>query len=285
MTRRRSFRKSRWSNLIVVVIGLTLATWLLLVRAEKSNAPGQETSEQSGGQLAETKPKYDFIDLQPVVDTWDASQSGTASVVIYDLDNDKTAASLNSDRVYFGASLYKLYVAYEGYRKVTDGSYDLDDAYLSGYTRGKCLDVMIRESYSPCAEKMWVELGKEALTNKLKTYGITSTNMSSLQTTAADVSIILRRIATREGLSEEHAKLYMDSMKVQPALYRRGLPTGFEDITVYNKVGWNLTREWHDAAIVELPDGHRYVVVVLTENVGMNNIAALGRAIEQKITN
>lgn len=268
------------------MVALAVTVWFLFVRAEKSGAPGSQTSQTNNEQASESRPQFPFTDLQSVVDTWDASQSGTASVVIYDLDNDKTAASLNPDRVYFSASLYKLFVAYVGYQKVADGTYDLDDSYLSGYTRGKCLDEMIRSSSIPCGEKMALEIGSSAIMEKLRSFGFKFTNMSGAYatTSASDVTIILIKIANGEGLSEEHKNLYLDSMKTQPDLYRRGLPKGFESVTVYNKVGWNLTREWHDAAIIVLPDGHRYVVTVLTESVGMNNIAKLATAIEQKIS-
>ena len=285
MFRRKRRSDTRWLRLGLVILVLALAVWFLFLRTEKSAAPGSGSRESSSEDTAEEKkPQFPFVDLQATVERWDSSHGGTSSVVIYDIDNGKIAASLNPHRIYFGASLYKLYVAYEGYLKIVDGTYDLDDPYLSDYTRGKCLDIMIRESYSPCAEKMWVELGKEALTAKMKSYGLKNTNLSSLQTTAYDSNLILRKLAKGDELDKQHTELYLDSMKTQPALYRRGLPKGFTDITVYNKVGWNLTLEWHDAAIIELSDGHRYVITVLTENVGMNNIAALAKALQQKIS-
>ena len=73
-------------------------------------------------------------------------------------------------------------------------------------------------------------------------------------------------------------------MKAQPVTYRRALPSGFSRSAVYNKVGWNLQIEWHDTAIVTLPNGRSYVITVLTQNVGSAQIAALGKAIETRLT-
>jgi hypothetical protein len=143
---------------------------------------------------------------------------------------------------------------------------------------------MIRDSYSPCGEKWWAELGKESLTAKLKTYGLKNTSMTALYTSAQDASIILQRLFDKRELTEAHHTAFLDSMKDQPALYRRGLPSGFSQSTVYNKVGWNGQVEWHDTAIITLPNGRSYVVSVLTENIGSAQIKALGQVIEARLT-
>jgi beta-lactamase class A len=204
--------------------------------------------------------------------------------VIYDLANNKTVVSFNPDRQYFTASIYKLYVAYIGYQKIADGTYDADEPYLNGFSRLECLDKMIRESYSPCAEKWWNELGKSNLTAALEKYGLRNTSMTALYTSAGDAAIILQRLFEGQDLTKAHRKAFLDSMKDQPATYRRGLPSGFTKSTVYNKVGWNLQKEWHDTAIVTLPNGRSYVVTVLSENVGSSQIKALAQTIETRLT-
>lgn len=270
---------------MLVIIGCLGYWWL-----KPDNKPSHKQSGNSTpittqqDTNAETKPSFPFIDLQSTVDTWAARQSGTASVYIYDLANKKVAAQLEPNRQYFTASIYKIYVAYEGYQKIADGTYSFNDTYLTGYNRGQCLDAMIRASYSPCGEKMWVELGKEKLTNKLKTYGINNTSMVGLNTTAHDAGILLQRLFEKRDLTQEHTSLYLDSMKNQDAKYRRGLPSGFTKSKVYNKVGWNEDIEWHDTAIVTLPNGRSYVICVLTQHVGYSNIKQLGQAIEVKLT-
>lgn len=281
-----STRKSKLHKyalvLLITIIGV--AAYLLL-RPSSTTAPGHEpAAQQTAGQPvepAETKPKY--IDLQPTVDKWLERQTGQAGVVVYDLNNDRAAAQVKIDRSYFAASLYKLFVAYEGYKEVQAGRYNLEEPYLGEYRRGDCLDLMLRESHSPCAETMWNELGKAELTDRLKAYGINNTTMTSITTTAEDVSLLLRRLFEKQDLNKEFTALYMGSLKDQPAVYRRGLPQSFKTATVYNKVGWNLEKEWHDAAIVSFPGGRNYVVVVLTENVGIGAVTELGKAIEAAV--
>lgn len=266
----------------MALLALASFIWLKNIGADLpsslSDAIGN-TQEKSVSQ-----PKLPVVDLQPTINAWENKQSGSASVVVIDLANNKTTASLNPDKTYFAASIYKLFVAYIGYQKVADGTYKMDDTYLSGYSRGKCLDEMIRSSYSPCGEKMWAELGKEALTAKLKTYGLKNTNMTSLQTSAADTAIILQKLYDKRDLTQEHTELFLDSLKNQPAKFRVGLPSGFSQSSVYNKVGWNEQLEWHDTAIVTLPNGRSYVVSVLTRSVGRAQIVELAKAIEAKLS-
>lgn len=273
---------------LLVVVGLIF--WVIRNQLDKKasvNTTVIETSASSGAEPevapVETKPQFDTFALQKVVDTWADSVQGTASVVVSDTDNN-VLATHSQDQEYFTASIYKLYVAYAGYQQVDAGEVDPNEQYINGYSRLECLDVMIRDSYSPCAEKLWNELGKEELTAQLESYGINNTSMTGLTTTAFDSSLMLGRIVRSEGLSDVSQAAYLDSMKEQDAIYRRGLPSGFSSsVVVYNKVGWNEQVEWHDTAIVEFEDGRKLIVTVLTENVGSANIAKLGTAIEAAV--
>ncbi len=249
-------------------------------RTTQKQAENTSGSTSSSASITTKKPIKTY-DLQPTIDKWAASQNGSASVVVYDIQNQHYIGKINTDAQFFTASIYKLFVAYEGYLAIQNGKYSADDPYLTGYTRGQCLDAMIRDSYSPCAEKMWNELGKEAITNKLKTYGIENTSMSGLYTTAQDVSLLLKRLYEKKELNQTNTDKFLDSMKNQDSKYRRGLPAGFADSTVYNKVGWNEDIEWHDASIVTLENGNSYIIVVLSKNVGSTNVAALGEDLKK----
>ena len=270
--------------LVLIIVAVVAVAFLWIRRGSDTSSTASSKSSSSAGSNQQVKSQnLPVIDAQPTVDAWAAKQSGTTSVVVYDLANNKAVASLNPDTQYFTASIYKLYVAYYGYQKIADGTYSLNDPYLSGYSRGDCLDTMIRDSYSPCGEKMWAELGKDKLTNLLRTYGIKNTSMSGLTTTAQDSATLLERLWNQKDLSESPTGLFLDSMKTQPAKFRRGLPSGFTKSTVYNKVGWNENIEWHDTAIVTLPNERSYVITVFTKNVGYSQIAQLGAALETKL--
>ena len=284
MAGRRRNSEKLWLLLALLVILVGLLAYLYWPDKQTINPSTSSNQPAASPPPAAQKKPAPVINLQPTVDAWADKQSGKASVVIYDLANKQTVASLNPERQYFTASIYKIYVAYAAYQKIADGTYDADETYLGSYSRAKCLDLMIRESYSPCGEKWWNEIGKQAVTDKMKTYGLKDTSLTGLYTSAADAAIILKRLFEGSDLTKPARADYLDSMKSQPALYRRGLPSGFNKSTVYDKVGWNGQVEWHDAAIVTLPGKRSYVIAVLTQNVGSSQIAALGRAIETRLT-
>src|SRR5690606_24218516 len=88
--------------------------------SESSDSRAQTVTVPPGTQ---EKPLsyFDKRRLQAAVDDWVVARpSMTASVVITDADGNILASS-NPDEVYFAASLYKLYVAYEGYRQLDGG--------------------------------------------------------------------------------------------------------------------------------------------------------------------
>ncbi len=222
------------------------------------------------------QPDFDSAAIEKAVDDWVSTHQGTYAVVVTS-EAGKTIANHSGDKSFFAASLYKLYVAYEGYRKIDDGTHKLSQPYLNGWTRGECLDKMIRESHSPCAEKLWTELGHDSLDAKMTTYGLTNTSMTSITTSAHDAAVMLARIQTGEGLKPASRQKLLASMQAQ--MYDDALKAGFANQTVYDKVGFREQVEYHDVGIIKFKDGRVLIVSVLTQNVGTKNIAGLGAAI------
>ncbi len=272
--------------LLLLLIAASVVAWILVRKDEKTEVittPVIEPIALPEESTPESEPIFDALALQAVVDDWVNSSNGTSSVVIAD-ENGEVLAAHNSDQVYFAASLYKLFVAYEGYQLLDVIDEAPGASYLNGQTREECLDAMIRSSDSPCGEKMLAELGGLELTNKLREYGITNTSLSSISTTAFDSMKVLSLVLQGSKISEESQANYLDSMLTQDNLYRRGLPSGFsEEVSVYNKVGWNEQKEWHDASIIVNKNGDRIIVAVLSENVGTAKIRELAASLEPVI--
>ena len=248
--------------------------------AQDTTSAAEGIQQQTPKVVEEEKPDFNAQALQSVLDDWSAGlpESSRAAVVLMDEEGNELA-SVSREEAFFTASIYKLYVAYEGYRMVDAGTYDETTPYLNGKSLGECLDLMIRESNSPCAEKMWNGIGKEQLDTKMKEYGLKNTSMLGLSTTAEDAAIILARIERGEGLSKESQAKFLESMKTQ--IYRDTLNVGFSsNVIVYNKIGFNGQLEYHDTAIAKLADGRTIVVSVLTSEVGTKNIVALGQKLE-----
>lgn len=275
---------------VLIVFALVLAgavVWRFFVYESEPSATDTSEAAVQTEQKTESKseaaaePEFDSAAIKKVLSDWAATAGGTYGVTITDKDG-KVLAEKNSTKQFFTASIYKLYVAYIGYQKIDDGTHSLSEPYLGSWTRKKCLDEMIRTSHSPCAEKLWNELGKETLTAKLKTYGIKNTNMTGLTTTSGDAAIMLAMLERGEDLSPASQEAMMDSMLEQ--IYQDTLQTGFKKADVYSKIGFNGNLEYHDTAIVRLDDGRSLVVSVLTSGVGTKKIAQLGANLEAALT-
>jgi len=232
------------------------------------------------------------VDFQPVIDAWTSNLGGTKSVLIYDLEREEVAGSYNIGQTYNTASLYKLFVVYEGYRRISDGRWDgAETVRGTGKTTLECLDLAIRESHSPCAEGLWAMVGQAELDRIIsEEYRILNSRISGLSSNVSDVAAIMRRFYEHPEIAGETeiARMF-DSFLNQPATtynWRQGLPSGFSgQVKVYNKVGWDWNgKSWnvyHDAAIVEFPvEKRHFIVVVMTSRVPYSAIKSLGAQIE-----
>lgn len=221
----------------------------------------------------------DKIEFQSTIDDWVNSTAGDRSVIIYDLDRDEVAGAYNSSENYNIDSLYKLFVVYEGYKRVQSGEWDAADVL-------DCLDLAIRESDSICAETLWDNIGTTELDEAF------NLNISDFSLSSEDIAGIMKSFYhLPETLDNSLATRMKDSFLNQPETtynWRQGLPNGFAKANVYNKVGWDFNTDagywntYHDAAIVEYPAENRhFVVVVMTSHVPFQAISKLGALIEE----
>jgi beta-lactamase class A len=268
---------------VVVTLLVAVIAGVVVVQSRRQDVV---VDTNAGDQLAtevvptatqeETPELFSAEALQQTLTAWSTQQTGDVGVVITDASGE-VLAEVSPDEPFFAASIYKLYVAYEGYLQVDRGEVDRDEIYSVGRNRWQCLDVMIRESDSPCAEKWWVELGKEELNVRLASYGLTGTNMVAITTTAADAARMLARITSAGELSEESRAALLESMRIQ--IYTDTFDSAFAEQTVYNKIGFRELDEYHDVAIIEFSDGRQLIVSALTSRVGTRSIRDLGTAI------
>ena len=277
-----------------------------------NNSPaldGSQNTQSPDGSQPTKVPT--FINLQPTVDAWLKTTSANVGLMIYDLDNDRTAASHQPNRVFNIASIYKLFFVYDGYGQIEIGAQSADTNYVTTsdyradtYTYGECLDLMIRESYNGCADKMRSDKAAYArVVDLIDELELKNTTNAGLSSTAADLTELLKLYYEHPDLSDTNWQKIADSMLIQPATkidatttydWRQGLPSGFSKyVNVYDKVGWAWNEEnkiwdvYADAAIVEFPEqGRHYAVVILTSNLPDRNaatISTLGTRIEDAI--
>ena len=288
--------------LLIIAIG-GLSVKLFNERAEKLEQKTETTeveTDSSASEIADENAENEAklpakIDFQSVIESWAAEAGGKKSVVIYDLDRDETVGKYNADATYNTASLYKLFVVYEGYRRIENGAWQrTDPAGQTGKTILQCLDLAIRESNSPCAETLWSLIGHATLDEIIvQDFKITDSNISALLSTPTDIAKMMRIFYEHPDVKDaELVATMQDSFLNQPVTtddWRKGLPSGFPaDVKVYNKVGWDWNgKSWnvyHDAAIVEFPEQNRhFVVVVMTSEVKNKKIAELGTLISDTV--
>lgn len=264
-----------------------------------NNNPPEEPTVPNPDEINEAK----FIDLQPTLDRWRKSldKETKVGVMIYDINNSRIAASHDADVKFNVASIYKLLFAYDGYRQLAIGSEKPDQFLVYTEEKGdltisKCLDLIIRESYNGCADVMARDTNRISRVNGLmRDLDMSNTSNIGLESTAADITKLLRAYWRHADLPEQLWRQLSDSMLNQPVTtydWRQGLPAGFtNDVKVYNKVGWernpenNIWNIYADAAIVEFTEfKHYYTVVILTKNLkNSRSISQLGSMIEDVV--
>lgn len=238
------------------------------------------------------------IDFQSIVDEWAASTSGNKSIIIYDPALDEIVGSYNPDEQFSTASLYKLFVVYEGYKRLNSGEWDSETPVGStSYNLLECLDLSIRESYSPCAEGILAMIGRDELSEIIvNDYGLNNTAIKSLISTPSDILGIMKMFYDFDKtLSPGLLAKMKDSFLNQPAttyVWRQGLPSGFSVANVYDKVGWDYNPDgkywniYNEAAIVEFPEDNRsFIVVVMTNRVPFQKIRQFGTDFENAYLN
>lgn len=258
-------------------------------------------SEDDITPVLEVSPTLTKVDFQPVVDDWVGSVKGNRSVLIYDLDNEEVVGQYNAKEAYNTASLYKLFVVYEGYKRVYDEIWSLNaPAGATGQTIQECLKNAISLSDSVCAETLWGLIGRQTLVTIMgQDWKITDSDLSNLISNPTDILKIMKRFYEHPDFDDPNlVSMMWDSFLNQPSTeynWRQGLPSGFSKASVYNKVGWEYEPDekywkiYHDAAIVKfaLEDGstRNYIIIVMTNRVDYMNIRNFGKAIEKEFYN
>jgi beta-lactamase class A len=101
-------------------------------------------------------------------------------------------------------------------------------------------------------------------------------------TTAYDLALLFEKIATGQCISSTASKEMVDVLRRQK--FKDMIPAMLPDnVIVAHKTG-SITNVQHDSGIVYLPDGHVYVVVILSKNLksnaeGIKCIARISRVI------
>lgn len=256
--------------------------------------------------------KSSYISLQPIVDEWLTTlpEDTRVGLMIYDLDNQQSAASYQSTEIFNNASLYKLLFVYDGYEQLDSGLedgetyfgtfYDTDpdnpyQTIATDYTIQACLDAAIRTSHNDCGEALYNDPARQTrVGSMIEKLNLSNTTEFGLSSTPADMTKLLEFISEHQTLSSTSWNKLQDSMLNQPITadgdnLRQGLPDGFNVAKVYAKVGWERGYDYwnvyNEAAIIEFSETNRhYLVTIMSENLPDSELLLqLGQSLETAI--
>jgi beta-lactamase class A len=271
--------RRRFIMLALLLVGLGVATFFVFAKSNPKPTPPQPVKTvHKKTPLSEKPALLPVVNVQPTIDNWLATQPADYGIAVYDPASKQMIGVHQADKPYFTASIYKLYVAYAGLLDIEAGKTNAQEPYLNGMSREQCIFEMIHSSNSPCAEKLMGEIGATRLNTLLISYGFKNTTFPGLTTTAADTTVLLQRLQAKQDLQGTHTQLLRQAMQTQ--IYRNGMPKGMTGATVYDKVGFNEDKNYHDVGIVALPNGREYIICIFSQNQGSSRpIASLSQSL------
>jgi beta-lactamase class A len=213
--------------------------------------------------------------------------AGSYAVVIKNLQTGR-GASINAGRIFYAASIFKLFVMYEVFHQQSLGLLDLADElvmtpYYDSYGLGpretslcerlsvsEALNAMMSVSDNAAAVLLQDSVGSGNINQSLAALGLADSRLllDDLPLTAADVALLLEGIGRGEAVSigaSDQMIALMEAEEFDNGL-RAGLPAS---ATLAHKTG-NWDNATHEAGLVFAPCG-TYAIVVLSD-LGWNTL-------------
>jgi beta-lactamase class A len=239
---------------------------------------------------------------------------GTFGVFVYDEQAAAVVYKQNADMSFYAASLIKLPIALTLYSMAHQGEIDLDEQLTmqaqdivpgtgslqyegvgTSYTLRELCTKMISTSDNTASNMLLTRIGFDRVNSLMYQLGATQTFVERLffdedarlaghdiRTSPRDMSLLLQTILDGEIIGEEGAIELMVAMEQN--FDRQKIPALLPpDVIVMNKSGVIEGVE-HDAGIVSMPNGHRYIVVIMSTELadnraGIDAIAQVSRII------
>lgn len=218
------------------------------------------------------KVQKESSQIQTMLQNFASQYPGQISLVAVDMDNGATG-SANANTQMVSASLYKVFVAYGIYQKIDDGSLTIQNNVPEvGESVGACLEKMIEVSDNDCGKALGDIVGWQMLDDKLKTLGLTATELNNYDdygnvngdkiTTAADVATFMQQLYAGTLLGQTSTAAFITLLKNDQVNDR--LPSGLPAGTVIAHKTGDLDDVVHDAGFVYAPNG-TYLIVMMTQ--------------------
>lgn len=314
-------RSSLWRIAFPLAIGALLASLAVLAvvvasavdRGERAPVSAAIMAPAATGESATFPPATVASDATPVAVVPFATdpelQSAIEAALGDDLDHfgvvvyrlrDGHGATINPDRVFYAASLFKLAVLYEAERRHAAGELGYDDTLqiteadaaedlgTIGFldlgpdgeiTIAAALEAMVTLSDNATAVALLHHLTGAAIDTTLLEIGLhaTSVNTQELPTTAADMAALMAVAYTGVSLDQPSRDHLRDLLLRQT--WRAGIPSSLPpEVAVGNKTG-TWPGDTHDVAFVEAPNGAYIIAILCDTDYNWDAIARVSRAV------
>lgn len=305
--------------LSTLLAGALAASPLLLTACGTQKAPERDDSttfaEQPQSQEVEepqesTQKPQEATALKKSVKGILSEYGGTQGVYYYSVGSGESFA-INGDKRIASASMIKLLILAELFQQAADGELSLDEqltvssqdivggtGVIQGYGSGsysveKLARLMIAESDNTATNVLIDKLGMGAINGEAERLGLSNTVLARKMmdtaaqaagrenyTSANDLGAILKLIAQGELVSKKYSKLAKEFLLEQSD--NEGLAQGLQGESFGHKTG-TLSNQRHDGGIVYGSDGAEYVLVVMTQDMGMGSANSLMSQVASKV--
>lgn len=200
------------------------------------------------------------------------------SVYVYDINTGRSA-SINADKVYPAASLYKLFLLAPLESKMEFGNWK---SRIGSTTVSGCVQAMLQVSDNQCAQSIASVANWQYVDKSNEQNGFIKTKVagrSGQQTTPREVGELLTRLKKGQMLSDSARRLVFDALYNQK--YDKGIPRGCGDCRTANKTG-DINGYVHDAGVVT-HGPNSYILVAMSKGGSFNQIAELTEVVDTQL--
>ena len=301
--------KPSFLKIFFIVLGTIIGVFAIafgVVSLLKLLSNTAEKVENKKPEIAKTITKRapHHIDFQYLVDDWRRDQGITedSSVLIYDLTNSDIVGRFNDTKTFTDPNLVSLLVAYENYRRLSDGSFHLDDQInlknQIALSRKDCLNELFTSENPNCKDALRAELSDAVIKNLLTKMDLEHLKISgdNLTLTATDYLKLIKFIYNSENLKSENWDQFFAHLLVTGDHF--ALISGINKATIFDYASAKLKTEtaantlpyFSEASILEFKDlpkyqDRKYIVISLNQNFNPTKLTPLGRNLEERIIN
>ncbi|MFT9085470.1 serine hydrolase, partial [Liquorilactobacillus sp.] len=294
---RRRKRYLRIGNIFLFLVIVSIII-ILAIKSTQKDTPASASSNSNDKkqttqvQKLATKKSQITKKLQKYLDK--VTADGTASVSFYNLspEENSTAAKKSNASLYkegnlavssnastpaTSASTYKLFITAYLFNEAKNNNFSWDTTSTNGFYN------MIVYSQNDFAETELQTYGLSSINSFIKSqnwYSPVFTNSSNATTTANSLQELLLQLFHGTGAFSDTANRSKLLSLMGKQVYRTGIPTGaakaMKGTTVTDKVGF-LDDVNNDAGIVTLPNGQRYILVIMTHGHNQSGFSGFPR--------